>query len=274
MKKGPFGWFLWGLAFVLVVGVALFFVREYFRTQIDCYFRARTLIREHPQLAVMPRPLPDLAVYSGDSTHISRFGYEFDLPWTDGVTIKESLLNPQPPGGDPRQEVRVAELSFKSGISVKFYVQETGWAESAGAAPEMREFLGENALASNYNHLAATLNAKPSDLSLFVSQGRAARYLYFLSNKASMNCNGNNEFSIFQVQSGKVRGVQFSGVQAGSCLGLMLFDEHDRPISFEIELKKGAKRPTQPKINRIIQSLRPAEQPQPGGAPAAGARVH
>jgi Na+-transporting methylmalonyl-CoA/oxaloacetate decarboxylase gamma subunit len=77
------------MGIAVVVGGIYFWI---FGVQTMSALMVRYTYRKIPQVSKVPVPLPDLSVSSVAHKHLSRLGYEFELPWDDVDEQKDKTV--------------------------------------------------------------------------------------------------------------------------------------------------------------------------------------
>lgn len=207
------------------------------------------LKREHPQHSAVPSALPTQDVDPSPGTTVSRYGYQFEVPWDKAEKIEDTKL--------------VSKIMFKSGQIVLVWdpskeLDRLSVFQQAAAANHttMAAMYGADAASSNYDLLKAIYETTPDRTSLWESKQRAARDMAFLIIKegdSAMDHNG-----VYFVRTGIWRGFQHGLPAMHNFVILELFDEHDRELSVWIGSTNKDTTVTQREINRIVQTLRPS----------------
>ncbi|SRR5258708_187012 len=233
---------------IVAVSSILFFVL--YGQQLIAYYQARKLQRDFPELAIMPHPLTDYSINPSEGMTLSRFGYEFELPWKDLSQTKDYRS--------------MTTIFFKSGQAVVFWdpmqqpdsvqlMKQT--AEKGGL--DIREVFGDDAMSSNYKLREAVLNMTAQDVSPFMPRKDAIRSVIFLTFKPMHVLEKSAKTGFFSLHAPGLRGFQQGDPLRGAPFVLVTaFDEQDHECELEIFVQKGsAAKITQADVNRIVLSL-------------------
>jgi hypothetical protein len=176
----------------------------------------------------------------------SYLGYEFESPWTQVTKERKS------------QSIAVVSfvggqiISIGKGVGLVSAMRE----EAAKRGANMRYFLGDKAIDSDYALLSRTLYLTPRDVRLSWSRQEMAWNSVLLKIKEIDIAHIRN--SVYSFQMGSLRGFQYSDPTHDKVVNIEAFDEKDRQIwlMIGVELKPDSRKPSQAEINRILYSLR------------------
>jgi hypothetical protein len=212
--------------------------------------RAARVQLKDPLLGLTPRPLTDTTINSSPGTRIDRFGYSFEVPWTDLEKIDDFRS--------------VARIRFQSGRVITFLnpVDSVGVAQmfrnpklSTTDRVNFQRMYGIDILGSNYAALDAILRMTPDRVSLFAPRRYAIGNAMLLMMKSAQMSGA--ETGLFEINRGEVRGFQKGDPAKNKKMNLLeLFD----PSDVEIELWVGTASPAaapiaQADLNRIVGTL-------------------
>jgi len=249
---------------VVCIGIVIVFAVAYsLSLQTVSFYQMRKLTREHPDLRIMPKPLIDPSIYSGKVTTYSAFGYQFDLPWDDvketteksmfhsvhfhrGITV--TLLDPRADTAMPGAVVRDSPARLKEQILRQFGV--------AGQTP-------------NYQFVSNALYANPDEPFTFSRRRAYRNYMSLMFKSVELPSSDHVSKNIFVVNTQRYRGFQFGDPATSGVVKIKLFDQRDQQIEVLVGIKPSATtKPVQSEINRLVESLRPLRDTQPGQANA------
>jgi hypothetical protein len=212
--------------------------------------------RKAPAVArIVPSDLKDFTISQAPGSHLSYFGYEFEIPWTDLDQTQTKFY----PIDHPNRVV----LNFRSGLRmIVTAMPARAWVDSLPgelkASPEALEStFGHEAMQSDYNFMKVLYEFTPATMhhwtissSVFTREST----LLVLKSIAPMKCADNGIFS--------VQNEGFKGFQQGSArirtdgLAINLYsDEGGVELIFQEKNYKNPEGVTQPEINRVIQTL-------------------
>lgn len=217
------------------------------------WYLARQTCRDDPSLGIMPQNLADKSMAAIDGMRVQRFDYSLQLPWNDLVLQRDFQ--------------KVSFFAFSRGVTVvvndpnsEFSQLTLFRGDSKAQTDAMVRVLGGRALSSNYDLLAAELNASPSDVHWWASRVRNTHAMILLNMKSMETIDAN---AIYPVGNEEMHGFQFGNPSTAPFrIRLDLFDRADR--KYEISFH-GAKLThpvmTQAELNAVIWSLRPIPYP-------------
>jgi hypothetical protein len=246
---------IWGipLPFAIVMALALIYACIY-AGPTRLVLLARTEARKDPSMAVIPIPLSDMSVSAAQGTTLTFFGYRFEVPWQVEVKrngkfgvvfISQSgeeavvFLNPAENQG-PLKGLR-KNLGSKVGYMGRFY--------------------GPQSVQSDYDLLRATLNASPTQLSIVFPWSKEVYAATLLIVKGAES--KELEAGAYSFETEQLRGFQFGSPTRAKNVHVEAFDAEDQKFEFFFGSKSGPNGGmTQPDINRVLQTLRPAPASQ------------
>jgi hypothetical protein len=239
----------------VVVALAAFFAVSYLLAATASYFLpwylARKLSRDSLNLGIVPTPPPDKSVAKLEGPRFEQFEFSFQVPWQEVEQQKTSKM--------------ISVLSFKKGATLlvmnpsvaldnKRIVQG---AETEGQdANAIRGVLGILALSSNYDLLAAELEATPAHVKWWATPRENTRSMVLLGLK-SMEANEAN--AIYKASNDEMHGFQIGNpAVAPFRVRLVLFDRNDRRYEVWINVHEGRVPVlSQAEVNGIVASIRP-----------------
>ena len=233
---------------VLGVVIALSVVVAWmYGMQMRNWYRARTMRKAMPAVSLVPRPLPDTAPVSDKGMTLTAFGYQFDVPWpalerretTSGLAIYRfsggigvRMLNPDQPHGILDMMKRAADQSNR----------------------RFTNFLGA---ATEYDLIAAELNATPEQITPLMKKVDSARQSLLLNMK-SLDMEAIPP-ALYSFSMNNVKGFQLGDPAEGRFVEVKGFDSSDRELNFFFTVDRRSNvRLQQGEINRVLQTLRPA----------------
>lgn len=219
---------------------------------ISIFWMARSVANRFPGVRVVPRPLADSSISSGQRTKVVYFGYEFDVPWNDAFKTRGGKAN-------------IVLLQFESGQNLTFIVptdQNGVLAEicqdrsmNLGALqPVFGDVINESA----YNQYAVLLNATPESVRAFGPRVQASRALTLLFVKA-VATGPALPTGVFSFQFQDKRGFQLGDPQKSQRVDLEIFGMGGHYVEMVLYTEGNATRLSQPEINRLLSSLRRIE---------------
>jgi hypothetical protein len=243
---------LWVSAFVGLCFVYVWF----FGTQTFFALWARQIGRKIPIVKSVPVELNDLSVSEVRGERISFKGIEFEVPWNDVDEQKARVVGTW------------ALIHFRSGNSIILCVAPADGfiaeiTKSKTPDPELfRAMYGPDVLRSDYALHKAIFETTPRQINLFTPANRAAGLSSVIFIKAIMP--PTTDWAIYNIRS-----QNFKGFQLGDPVRhpkKMCLELYGNDVHFEINMEQNAnlsgRSITQPEINRIIQTVRKAPDPQ------------
>ncbi|HVB08499.1 MAG TPA: hypothetical protein VNF00_06075 [Candidatus Acidoferrales bacterium] len=221
-----------------------------FGLQTLIYFEAHHWASATPTLNEIPRPLPSTVASTPEEKDLSFYGYQFAAPWK-GIT-KQNPENDR------------SEIDFKSGAALVFFNPEgeknivdsirTGDPKTYA---RYQAVFGTNLFANDYALYLAVYSASPAAISPFMSRDEAVRISTLLQWKLAFGSDGTK--SIYTLQAGDNRGLQFGDPARDHIVVVRLFDSHGQ----QVRLLFTSKSPqtgtfSQANINCVVDSIRPA----------------
>ena len=223
------------------------------------YYLVGKMRRREPLLATIPQPLKDSKAATAEGVTLSRYGYEFEIPWKDIDRINNLKTT--------------TWVIFKSGRNVmvddpsqkpdRIQVMREQAAEDGH---DVRDLFGAATVASNYQLVNAELTMTPERVTLLMPGKELARDFTLLLLKGAEALN--TESGLYSVEAHGFRGFQKGAPEAGQDrVVLQLFDAQDRELNLSIFVDSRKNAPiTQGDVNRVIQTLHRTETPsEPAG---------
>ena len=210
--------------------------------------------RTHPELWVVPQPLPATAAETSPGKFFSYFGYEFESPWTE-VAFE-------------RKTQTAAVLNFSGGQGIAVFCWSDGQAPlqvlkngSPDNGATLQRVFGVEATRSNYAFISSILNVTPGDLRIFSSFHKMVTNSVLLSMKQIEVSTVKGR--VYSFQTNAIRGFQKGDPLQDANVTIEAFDAQDRRLQLLIGAKPNSSpKPTQADINRILYSLRPVSTAQ------------
>jgi hypothetical protein len=239
---------LWAVTTILALGIAVAWV---FGPHLFTYYMIQKMGREEPYLASIPRHLPDRSVDNSEGPTIARYGYSLEAPLG---TIEKT------------DDVKLGtRIFFKSGQVIIFTdparavdrlkILKEG---SAGRSDDVSNVYGAEATRSNYNLLKAVYETTPEGTSIWKPRQNLARQTVFLVMKSAEY---DKSGPVYLVERGNWHGFQHGLPPSEKAIILNLFNkDNDLEVTIWVTSPKGqSSAVTQAQINRIVQTLRPAQ---------------
>lgn len=202
--------------------------------------------RDHPNLDVLPTPLPNTTQAQLDGVTIARFGFSFHTPWKQ--------LDKEIDGN------KVTSFHFKDGGGLLLF-DPAGMDKvriMRGNTPQqqaaMRKVFGPDALGSNYGLMTAEVETRPDQVKWWLPASRNTQSFLMLTFKSADMQKAN---VIYRIDQLGMRGFQFGNPSNPPyVVQLDIFDTDDRHYKLLI-VGKDAPVISQPQINALIASLHP-----------------
>jgi hypothetical protein len=198
-----------------------------------------------PGLGALPEELPDhgVAILSGEQH--DRLGLSFQAPWKE-IDHEEAWKD-------------IGILHFKNGANLMFRETQIPLdVKIFRMDPRFETMLGKDQLRSNYDLMAASMRATPDRVKWWHWPSANQRDFLLLAFKSGEL---HKSEKIYSISTERMRGFQTgSPVVAPYNVTLELYDASDR--HFELMLMNAeASKPvwTQPEINALVASMRPAQ---------------
>jgi len=233
------------IALALLLGYTIFFGKATFFV-----WQARHDAATHPIWAIVPVALSDTSVSSARGSTLTKFGYQFDVPWkmreakaVEGIAFFRA---------DSGQEtLEFWDPAIQTGL-VEIMRDSNEVARNA-----MTLFYGSKFVQSDYAFEQAVLNTTPSQLSYFWPGKKDVRAAVLLMMKPI----GIPESStgIYSFETENLRGFQSGNPAKAGSVTVKAFDAQDRQFLFIWGTNpKSTGWLTQADINLVLHTLRPA----------------
>jgi hypothetical protein len=209
---------------------------------------AREASRYRQNLSVVPTDLKDTTIGELKGPRIEKFGFSFQVPWSDIEHEKNTKS--------------VSGLIFKDGAGLMVFdpADKVDGAriirgKTAREQQLMNRVVGSQALSSNYELMAAELQSTPGEVKWWATRERNVRSLILLTNKAM---DLGDAKVVYEIHSGTVRGFQYGDPNSPPYrVNLQLFDKADHHYEIVIAGKdKASPCVTQAQINGLVASFR------------------
>jgi hypothetical protein len=221
-----------------------------FGLQTLIYFEARHWAASAPFLRDVPQPLPSTVASPIQEKGLSFYGFQFGAPWK-GID-KQNSQNDR------------SEIDFKSGAVLLFFNPEgekdivdsvrTG---NPQTYQQYQTIFGADFFPNNYSLYSAVYSASPAGLSPFMSRDKAVRISTLLQWKLGYGAYGTK--TMYMLQAGDNRGLQFGDPAADHVVVVRLFDPHEQQMRLLFTSKSAQSGViSQADINCIIDSIQPA----------------
>jgi hypothetical protein len=220
-----------------------------FGIQTGFALQAWNVGRKLPEVKNTPRDLTDLSVNSSSGTHLSYFGYTFEIPWNDVDNAKSKKV------GD------MQVLAFQSGMAIlvssspprDFVKTVAGY---TGGEETLRRTYGNEVISSDYSFNQAMLSATPAAIEILGSREDATRgFMLLLLKTMAMPLPAHS--GMYSIRTPHFQGFQFGDPRSSS--GKIVVDLWDDRGGIELHLacfgKCSAPHITQADVNRILQSV-------------------
>lgn len=225
-----------------------------FGLQTLIYFEAHHWAASAPFLRDVPQPLPSTVASPIQEKDLSFYGFQFGAPWK-GID-KQNSQNDR------------SEIDFKSGAVLLFFNPEgeknivdsirTG---SPQTYQQYRTIFGADFFPNNYALYDAVYGASPAGISPFMSRDQAVRISTLLEWKLGFGGYGTK--TIYTLQTGNTRGLQFGDSATDHAVMVRLFDAHEQQIRLLFTSKFAQPDViSQADINCVIDSIHPASSLQ------------
>lgn len=202
----------------------------------------------HPNLSILPVPLQSIPLAQLNGVRVVHFGFSFQVPWKD---IAQDRVTKD----------WAASISFRDGGGLLIFNPSaqvdgatTMHGSTLGERKTMESILGKLALSSNYEFMAAEVEATPDQVKWWNSRRQATRNAILLINKSG---DLRSSHEMYKLASGKLRGFQFGDpAVAPYIVQLDLFDPSDRHYRiFVTPSKQNQAVISQAQINALIASI-------------------
>jgi hypothetical protein len=229
------------LAFLGVFGISTWFV----------LVEGRNVGGGKPDPAMWKTPvaLKDLSISTAPGRKLSYFGYEFEVPWND---LDERMTKPIGAW---------QAISFLSGKKLVFYTEAPdGFVDAVfgKTGPDKEALKQYYGAVSDYAFARVTLETTPDDIGLLTTNRAASRKIVLLLLKSVETAANGGGSGIFLIQTRDFRGFQY-GDPASHPPEVQVDLYSDKVhLHFVFPQNKGSVGTSQAEINRVIQTVRPA----------------
>ncbi len=210
---------------------------------------ARETSRAHRNLNVLPKPVPDTSVAELAGSRIERFGFSFQVPWEN---VEQD-----------RTAKSIAVVSFKEGGELLIFdpvFEADGAKNMRGTTSQqqkvMSDVLGSRTLSSNYDLMAAEVQATPAEVKWWATRTQNTRNIIMLMNKST---NIGDADVIYTISSSSMRGFQYGDPSVPPyVVKLDLFDGADKHYKIMVTGKNQHRSViSQAQINALVASVHP-----------------
>jgi hypothetical protein len=205
--------------------------------------------RKIPKVNEIPKEIADSSINRSQGTKFSKYGYEFEVPWTDVDEAKSKM------------GINSCLLSFNSGIRMTFTVEPArafveNFASKSGGEELLRRRFGDEAISSDYNFYRLMLTTTPANVHAFSSREDATKTWVMLTLKAIAMLDPGHSGTYF-FRTANFQGFQFGtpGNASKVVINDLLDDEGNAEFVF-VDVQGQPTRIIQADINRTIQSLK------------------
>jgi hypothetical protein len=221
------------------------------------WYQAKKMGESQPCLRLSLRPIPTEAADAAPGARETFFGYEFEVPWPNveaKVLRQTAVLTAQNGQGliflDPATTPQLFDDASKP-------VQHPNMKDAFGS-------VGKEAAQSNYDLTRHTLDVVPEQISPILPKREANGRLTLLHMKSVLYCNSGHP-AFYSFQRNGLNCLQVGELGVGRVVEVKCFDGMDRELNFHFSTTRDASALlTQREINRVIQTLRPAEKASVG----------
>jgi hypothetical protein len=230
----------------LLVGLAVVWSLYDIGMNVMLWHVIQQISKAHPSLATVPVAPPGNNQAKLHGAELTAFGYSLQVPWSDT---------------DTKKEIGSAVIwHFKSGEVVTMFRPSKANSNvdrfrRSENYQKLKQIIGAQAFRSDYDLLAAELNATPSQIHWWSSRATKARSIFLLTMKSIAILDWR---AIYLQSSSGMRGFQFSNPgRSPDIIELELFDRNQRRYRIWI-LKKKANHTfiTQTEVNALVASIK------------------
>lgn len=247
-----------GVPFPLVVALVLVLAYVWtFGRATFLVWRVNKEAVENPRLSMVPVPLSDNSISIARGATLTKFGYQFDVPWK----MKEAR---------PAKTIAIF-VSDSGQEAVMFWnpAEQKGFVKLMEDSPGVplgafASVYGAKTVQSDYDFDQAVVNATPSQLSYVLPGRRVVRAAVFLMLKPTEMIDAKTGFYSFETQH--LRGFQNGNPAKATNVLVKAFDAENHQFEFVFGNRSNPKFGlTQADINLVLQTLRPAPAAQTEG---------
>jgi hypothetical protein len=200
-----------------------------------------------PNAWIVPKAPSDKSLAQLSGATIEEYGYSIQTPWVAPSTYKGL--------GD-----LIESVTFRKDHTGMFFVKPSKQSDLLAqyrANPDARTLFSSQALQSNYDLMAAAMNATPKDAKWWRGPRENEGLLVLLVNKTVGMMDYHN---IYTIGSRGIRGFQLGDPEKPPHrVQLHLYDAADRLISIDIFGDQEGSL-TQAELNAMVASIRPVEK--------------
>lgn len=247
---------LCGIPFPLALAVALVLAYAWLFGRATIFvWQIKKDAARNPTLAMVPVPLSNTSISTARGSTLTKFGYQFDVPWKMKETKEAATIAIF--GSESGQEaIMFWDPAEKKGLVRR--MKETPGAQLGALA----SVYGARAMQSDYDFYRAVANATPSQLSYVLPRRKEVRAAVFLMLKPIEMIDSETGFYSFETQN--LRGFQNGNPAKAKNVIVKAFDIQDRQFEFDFGSRSYPDSGlTQADINLILHTLRPAPAAQP-----------
>lgn len=236
----------------LLVGLAAIWLLYDIGMNVMVWHFIQQTSKDNPNLAVIPVAPPNNGQAKLHGAELTAFGYSLQVPWND-INTKKKIGS-------------TVIWLFKSGEVVTMCRpskanNKVGLFRTSKNFQKLKQIVGAQAFRSDYDLLAAELNATPSQIHWWSSRAAKARSIFLLNLKSIAILDWS---AIYLQSTSGMHGFQFSNPgRSPDIIRLELFDRNHRRYRIWI-LKKKANHTfiTQAQVNALVASIKPLPQNQ------------
>jgi hypothetical protein len=242
---------IWGIPLPLAVAIALCVSYALiFGKPTDIVWTVKKETAKNSRLTIVPIPLSNTSASQEKGTFENFFGYQFEVPWQEGEK--------------KRQDSIALVFSHSGQEAVMFFDPggERGFIRMLKETPGLsvgylNPVYGRENIQSDYEFERAALNTTPSQLSLFLPWSKEVYAANLLRMKEAFLLA--LQTGLYSFEFGHLRGFQHGDPVRDKNVEVEAYDAGDRKFKLVFSSKSGPNGGmTQPDINRVLQTLRPA----------------
>ena len=210
-------------------------------TQIRDWRQAKLMAQQHPYLALVPQPLPELGSSAAPGTTLSDFGYEYEVAWPAPTTS--------------RRTNGVAAYIFPGERGLAFFDPAESTAGFDHLPSPIQQLI--SAL-TGYEVMKRSLYTTPDQVSLFLSKRESARRM-FLLNQKDIDLRRSPSV-VYSFERSQFRGFQMGNPSTDDQVEVLCFDRSGRQLVFEFGSTSSSRpRVSQQDVSRMIETILPAK---------------
>jgi hypothetical protein len=246
---------IWGIPFPLAVAIALgMSYAVIFGKPTYIVWMMKKEAAKNSRLSVVPTPLSNTSISLVKGTPENFFGYQFEVPWQTGEQKQRDSI------------ALVFSQSSQEAVSFFDPGGDRGFIRMMKETPGLKvgylnPVYGRENVQSEYEFARAALNTSPSQLSLFLHWSNEVYAANLLRMKEVFLLGPQG--SLYSFEFGQLRGFQHGDPVQDKNVEVDAYNADDRKFKFIFSSRSGPNGGmTQPDINRILQTLRPASPSQ------------